>query len=168
MWWTVLVGTALNVLLPAGGSRAGRAMLVVAIALAAWTALSVTWTESDERTATELARVSTYLAVFTLALAVQGTGRWRQVLHGVTTGVVVVCGLAVLSRMQPSWFPEEIAGRYLQGIQIESRLAYPLNYPSGLGALRRHRPPPGARRGLDGAERGRTVDSPPQRSRSSR
>ena len=135
VWWTVLVGTALNFLLPAGGSRAGRVMLVVAIALAAWTALSMTWTESDERTATELARVSTYLAVFTLALAVQGTGRWRQVLHGVTTGVVVVCGLAVLSRMQPSWFPQEIAGRYLQGIQIESRLAYPLNYPSGLGAF---------------------------------
>ena len=135
VWWTVLVGTALNFLLPAGGSRAGRVMLVVAIALAAWTALSMTWTESDERTATELARVSAYLAVFTLALAVQGTGRWRQVLHGVATGVVVVCGLAVLSRMQPSWFPQEIAGRYLQGIQIESRLAYPLNYPSGLGAF---------------------------------
>jgi O-Antigen ligase len=135
VWWTVLVGTALAFLPAAGGGRAARLMLLVAIAFAAWTALSVTWTESDERTATELARVSTYLGVFTLALAVQGAGRWRHVLHGVTAGVVLVCGLAVLSRMQPAWFPEEIAGRYLQGIQIQSRLAYPLNYPSGLGAF---------------------------------
>ena len=62
-------------------------MLVVAIALAAWTALSMTWTESDERTATELARVSAYLAVFTLALAAGGTGRWRPVLHGVRIAI---------------------------------------------------------------------------------
>jgi O-Antigen ligase len=135
VWWTVLVGTALGLLPVAGGGRPARAMLIVAIAFAAWTALSVTWTDSDERTVTELARVSTYLAVFTLALAVQGEGRWRYILHGVTAGVAVVCALAVLSRMQPSWFPEEIAGRYLQGIQIQSRLAYPLNYPSGLGAF---------------------------------
>jgi hypothetical protein len=135
VWWTVLVGTVVNILPPAGRGLAGRVMLVVAAVFAAWTALAMTWSESEERTATEVARVSTYVAVFALALAAQGAGRWRHVLQGVTAGVAVVCGLAVLSRMQPSWFPEQITGRYLPGIAIESRLAYPLNYSSGLGAL---------------------------------
>jgi O-Antigen ligase len=135
VWWTVLIGTALNVLPPAAGTKSGRMMLIVLAAFAAWTALSLTWTESDERTATEVARVSAYLGVFTLALAAQGTGRWRQLLFGVTTAIAVLCALAVLSRMHPPWFPEQTAGRYLTGIDIERRLAYPLNYPSGLGAL---------------------------------
>ncbi|MGH2950763.1 MAG: O-antigen ligase family protein [Solirubrobacterales bacterium] len=135
VWWAVLIGTALSLLPAAGGSRPARAILVLAVAFAGWTALSLTWTESDERTATELARASTYLGVFVFALAVQGRGRWRHILNGVTAGVVVVCGLAALSRMEPSWFPEQTAGKYLTGIQIESRLAYPLNYPSALGAL---------------------------------
>lgn len=135
VWWLVLAGTAINLLPAAGGTRGGRVLLAIAVAFAGWTALALTWTESDERTATELARVSGYVAVFALALGVQGTGRWRQVLHGVTFGVVAVCVLAVLQRMEPSWFPEQRAGEYLVGIKIESRLAYPLNYPSGLGAL---------------------------------
>lgn len=135
VWWIVLVGTAVNLLPAAGGTVAGRLLFVLAAAFAAWTALAFMWTDSDERTATELARVSTYLGVFALALAAQGTGRWRQVLNGITAGVVVVCGIALLSRMHPGWFPEQIAGRYLQEIEIESRLAYPINYSSGLGAL---------------------------------
>jgi hypothetical protein len=135
VWWTLLIGTAIGVLPPAAGTKWGRMMLILLTAFAAWTAISLTWTESDERTATEIARVSTYLGVFALALVAQGTGRWRQVLFGVTTGISILCALAVLSRMHPPWFPEQTAGRYLTGIDIERRLAYPLNYPSGLGAL---------------------------------
>ena len=135
VWWTVLVGTVANLLPAAGGTPAGRALFGVAAAFAGWTALSFTWTDSDGRTATELARVSTYLGVFALALAAQGGGRWRQILHGVTAGVVILCGIAVLSRMRPDWFPEQVAGRYLRDIEIESRLSYPINYSSGLGVL---------------------------------
>ena len=119
----------------AGGTDAGRAMLIVLAAFAAWTALSLSWTESAERTSIELARTVAYLGVFALALAVQGEGRWRHLLNGVTTGVAVVCGIAVLSRLEPTWFPKQQAGAFLQGIEIESRLAYPLNYSSGLGAF---------------------------------
>src|SRR5262245_10497138 len=97
VWWIVLVGTLVVVLPAAGGTRAGRAMLIVLGAFAAWTALAMIWTESQERTSIEIARVATYLGVFELALAVQGEGRWRHLLNGVTTGVAVVCGLAVLS-----------------------------------------------------------------------
>src|SRR5436305_1864234 len=101
VWWIVLVGTLVGVLPVAGGTRGGRVMLVLLGAFAAWTALAMTWTESQERTSIEVARVATYLGVFALALAVQGRGRWRHLLNGVTVGVAVVCGIAVLSRLEP-------------------------------------------------------------------
>src|SRR5205823_6898802 len=102
---------------------------------AAWTALSLIWTESAEQTTIELARVGTYLGVFALALAVQGQGRWRYLLYGVTTAIVVVCAIAVLSRLEPTWFPHKGAGQFVPGIQLARRLAYPINYSSGLGAF---------------------------------
>ncbi len=135
VWWTVLIGTVVGALPLAGASRTGRALLILLAAFAAWTALSLTWTESDERTAIELARVVAYLGVFALALGVQGEERWRPLLHGITGGLAVLCGLAVLSRLEPTWFPDRVTGDYLPGIEIERRLAYPLNYSSGLGAL---------------------------------
>jgi hypothetical protein len=135
VWWTVLVGTLVGALPLAGGTLAGRAMLAVLALFAGWTALSLGWTESDERTAVELARVTTYLGVLALALGVQGEGRWRHLLHGVTAAAAGLCAIAVLSRLEPTWFPDRVTGTFLPGIEIESRLAYPLNYSSGLGAL---------------------------------
>lgn len=135
VWWTVLLGAALNFLSLGGATRSTRAVFGLAVAFAAWTALSLLWTDSDERTATELARVSVYLGVFTIALVVQGEERWRLLLRGVTAGVLIVCAVAVLSRMRPEWFPERAAGAYLGGIDIERRLSYPLNYSSALGAF---------------------------------
>ena len=61
-------------------------------------------------------------ATFFNGLATEGVGH-------------IVCGIAVLSRLDPSMFPKRITGEYLPGIEIERRLAYPLNYSSGLGAL---------------------------------
>jgi hypothetical protein len=135
IWWIVLVVTAVGLLPVAGRTPLGFAAFVLLTAFAAWTALSLSWTESSERTATELARVTTYLGIFALALAVQGRGRWRHLLGGITTGVAIVCGIAVLSRLEPNWFPHENPGRFLPGIEITRRLAYPLNYSSGLGAF---------------------------------
>src|SRR5215211_107181 len=105
VWWIVAVGTAVGLLPTAGGSAAGRLMLGLLSAFAAWTALSLGWTESAERTAIELARTASYLGVFALALGIQGTGRWRQVLHGVATGAGIVAGIAILARLEPTWFP---------------------------------------------------------------
>src|SRR5262249_10743983 len=56
-------------------------------------------------------------------------------LYGVTTGIAVVAALAVLSRLHPQWFPNNELGRVLPGIQIQRRLAYPLNYSSALGSF---------------------------------
>jgi hypothetical protein len=135
VWWIVVVATAIGALPVAGGAPAGRAMLAVLAAFAAWTALSLGWTESQERTWIELGRVAAYLGFFALALGLTGTGRWRQVLDGAAIGLGAVVAIAVLSRLEPTWFPERVSSRFLATIEIERRLAYPLNYSSGLAAL---------------------------------
>jgi O-antigen ligase len=135
VWWIVLIGTAVGALPVAGGTAAARIAMGLLAAFAGWTLLSLGWTESDERTTVELGRTFAYLGFFVAALAIQGEGRWRPLLHGITAATALVCGLAVLSRLEPNLFPERVTGDYLPGIEIERRLGYPLNYSSGLGAL---------------------------------
>ena len=135
VWWVVIVLTTVGALPVAGGTRAGRVLFVLLTAFAAWTALSLSWTDSAEQTSVELGRTAAYLGFFALGLALQGEGRWRYVLHGVTAGLALVAAVAVYSRLEPSLFPKRVTGKFLPGIQIERRLAYPLNYSSGLGAL---------------------------------
>src|SRR5439155_11199308 len=95
VWWGLLIGTAVGALSIERISVQARVVLVVFVALVAWTALALGWTQSAERTATELARTVTYLGLFALALAVQRGRRWRALLYGVTTGIAIVAGLAV-------------------------------------------------------------------------
>ena len=80
VWWGVLVGVAVGALSIERIGVPARAVLFLFLAVAGWTALSFEWTQSAERTATELARTVTYLGVFVLALAVQRGGRWRSLL----------------------------------------------------------------------------------------
>ena len=86
------------------------------------------WTQSAERTATELARVVTYLGVFALGicLATRRRAGARQVLGGVTFGLALIAALGVLSRLHMAWFPVNELGNVLPGIEIERRLSYPL------------------------------------------
>ncbi len=133
--WGLLLGVAVGALSIERIGIQTRVVLALFVGLVAWTALALGWTQSAERTMTELARAVTYLGVFVLALAVQRGRRWRALLYGVTTGIAIVAGLAVLSRLHPQWFPPNELGRVLTGIEIERRLAYPLNYSSALGAF---------------------------------
>jgi O-Antigen ligase/Tetratricopeptide repeat len=133
--WALLVGVAVGAIAIDRISPSALAILVVFGGLIVWTALAFGWTESAERTMTELVRAVTYLGVFVLAVAVQRGRRWRALLWGVTAGLGIVSLLAVLSRLHPDWFPPNELGRVLQGIEIERRLAYPLNYASALGSF---------------------------------
>jgi len=135
VWWLVLLGTLVGAISLHRASRSGLALLGLLVAFAAWTGLSFAWTGSDERTATELARLATYAGVLALGLMASAAGRGRQLLNGVTTAVAAIAALAVLSRLQPAWFPANEIGAVLPGIEIERRLAYPLNYSSAVGAL---------------------------------
>jgi len=136
-WWLLLLGVAVQALPLPGRDRAGLVALGLLLGFALWTALSLEWTQSQERTATELTRVVTYLGVFALGtcLATRRQAGARQVLGGVTFALGLVAALAVLSRFHMAWFPANELGKVLPGIEIERRLAYPLNYSSAMGAL---------------------------------
>jgi cytochrome c-type biogenesis protein CcmH/NrfG len=137
IWWLILVGTVVGLMPIAWRGLPGGLLVAVLAALAGWTALSLAWTESDERTMIEVARVATYLGVFVLGLAIGARGYGRQMLNGVTTGVAIVIALALLSRLEPNLFPEQNIAAFLpeRAPELQSRLAYPLNYSTGLATL---------------------------------
>src|SRR5204863_5749459 len=74
-----------------------------------------------------------YVVLFALALGVQGRDRWRYMLYGVAAGATVICAIGVLSRLEPTLFSVPPVSGVFGGIR--SRLAYPLNYTSGMGGF---------------------------------
>lgn len=134
VWWLLLLGVAVGALPRLRLGRPAWLSLGLLAAFVAWTALSMTWTESGERTFAELARVVGYLGVLTLALGVGGRDGARALLGGVAAGIVLVAAVALLSRLHPAWFPaaDETAAFLTSN---RERLSYPLNYWNGLGAL---------------------------------
>lgn len=136
-WWGLLLAIGVQALPLPGRTRASLAILGLLLGFALWTALSLGWTQSTERTANELARVVAYLGVLVLGtcLVTRRRDGARHLLHGVTAGLAAVAVLGVLSRLHMSWFPADELGKVLPGIEIERRLAYPLGYSSAVGAL---------------------------------
>src|ERR687885_25611 len=65
-WWILLLGAAAGVLPLARLGRRGWIAVGLLAAFVVLTALGLTWTESSERTALELARVATYLGLLLL------------------------------------------------------------------------------------------------------
>ncbi|TMK57669.1 MAG: O-antigen ligase family protein [Actinobacteria bacterium] len=134
-WW-VLLGTVLVGALP---RRRPSATALAAIAIfagfLAWTALSLNWTESSERSFTEVARLSSYLGFFALAILARHQDSARRMVAAVGAGIGVVALVALLSRLHPSWFGDEIyqTAAFLPG--SAERLSYPLDYWNGLACL---------------------------------
>lgn len=133
VWWIALLGAVVGALPLARANRPARWGFALFAGLAAWTALSMLWTESVESSFDEFARIGTYLGVFTLALALQGRDGLRRTVYAVGAAIAVVSAVAVLSRLHPSWFPvNELA----EAAPAErSRLSYPLNYWNGVAAF---------------------------------
>ena len=77
-------------------------------AFVVWTALSLVWTESAEKTAADLARVATYLGVFVLASVARAPRGRRRLLPAMGAGIAVVAIVGLLSRLHPAWFPEAV------------------------------------------------------------
>jgi hypothetical protein len=132
-WWIILVGVLAGVL-PCGrlnrGSWWGLALLA---AFMAWTAVSLSWTESQERTAAEVARVGAYLGVFALAIVAQGRAAIRHVVNGLSAAIGIIAVLAVAYRLHPDWFSVSDTDQFFAGSR--NRLSYPLGYWNALAAL---------------------------------
>ena len=133
VWWIVLVGAAVGALPSARITRVAWVGLGLLAAFALWTGLGIGWSESAERSVAELGRVATLLAIFALALSVQGREAARRTAAAVATATGVVAVLALVSRMEPTWIPAEDYLAFLPG--AANRLAYPLGYWNGLGEL---------------------------------
>jgi hypothetical protein len=132
VWWIVLVGAAFGLVgLP--GTRLAQGGLGLAALLVGWTVLSLGWTESLDRTWSEVARVLSYAGVLVLALAVLRAAPARLVVAGAACGVAVVALVAVLSRLEPGLVAPSPADEFFP--QSRGRLAYPLEYFNALACL---------------------------------
>jgi hypothetical protein len=133
-WWTVIALVGIGAL---PRRRAGIPALIslgLLAALVGWTALSLAWTESMEKTSIDLARIGTYLAVFALAVLSHDRKGTRRTVGAVGAAIAFLALIALLSRLHPNWFPSANgAAKFLTGSQ--ERLSYPLNYWNGLAAL---------------------------------
>lgn len=132
--WALLLG-AVSGLLPLrrpGGTALAAAILFVLFVL--WLALSLSWTESTERTMADLGRVATLLGVFLLAIGLRSTLGARRMVGALGAAIALVALVALISRLLPDVFPE--AARAARALpESANRLGFPLDYWNGLGAL---------------------------------
>lgn len=134
VWWVLLVGVLVGALPRIGPTRLALVALGLLAAFVAWTALSLIWTESAERTSAELARMLAYLGIFSLVLFVRAPRESQRLVSAVAAAIVLIALLALLSRLHPAWFPSaDQTARFLA--DSRERLSYPLNYWNALGAL---------------------------------
>jgi O-Antigen ligase len=126
-WWVLLLAGALGVLPAARPPRAVLAGAACLLALAAWIAVGFTWTESAERTGAEVARVLGLLGILLVVVLTVGPGGRVAASAALTAAAVLVCALAMTSRLAP-----DLLGNALAGYE-STRLSFPLNYWNALG-----------------------------------
>ncbi|MGA2470766.1 MAG: O-antigen ligase family protein [Solirubrobacteraceae bacterium] len=129
-WWLLLLLLALR-LVRTRFTTAGWVGFGLLAAYAAWTTLSLTWTESAESTMTDVSGMLLYVALLLLVLLVHGRNAIRYMLHGLAVGIVAIAVLALLSRLHFQWFA--IPANALPG--STKRLSYPIEYWNALAAL---------------------------------
>lgn len=134
IWWVLVIGVLVGALPRVGPSRLALLALGLFAGFVVWTALSLIWTESSERTVTDLARVLTYLGIFSLVLFVRAPREPQRLVAAVGAAIALIAVLALLSRLHPAWFPSaDQTAAFLE--DSRERLSYPLNYWNALGAL---------------------------------
>jgi hypothetical protein len=130
IWWLLAVGFAVG-LLPR--VRPGRPVLILCgaiLAYAAWTAVSLTWTQSSELTMEEIARSLDYLGLVLLLSLAVGRDTWRAAAAGLAFAALAVCVFAVASRLDPAAFPADVVASTFK----LDRLSYPFGYWNAVGA----------------------------------
>jgi tetratricopeptide (TPR) repeat protein len=132
VWWLILLLVGLRIV-PLRLGTAGWVGLGLLTAYAAWTALSLTWTQNSENSATDVSQLLFYIGVALLAMLVRGRDANRYLLHGVAAAIVAIACVALLSRLRFEWF-----GIPAVAVALPSsarKLSYPLNYWNALAAL---------------------------------
>ncbi len=132
VWWAVVIAMALG-----GWPRARVPALALAAgvclaSLALWTAISVGWASDNGGTFVEIVRVLGYLGLFVLVVISSPRGSARTWLGGLALGLVIVAGLALLSRFELWFGGDSDLGAFLPA--AANRLSYPIGYWNGLAA----------------------------------
>ena len=127
VWAAITLAIAFGVLPRSVPTPTGIAALIGFAALAGVTALSLRWTESDERTVEELGRVVTYAGFVTLAYL--GLSRYtaRAAAIGISAAVLLLPVFSLTSRLAPGLLSDDVAS--VLGVD---RLSYPLGYWNAL------------------------------------
>ena len=131
IWALVAVGFATGVLPRSRPAVPVLIALAVAAGLTAWMLLSLTWTDSSERTIAEIARLLAYLGMVTLALSSLNRFTFRAAAAGFSVAAVGIVAVAIASRLFPGSF--ESASEVPQLFDTD-RLTYPLDYWNAIGA----------------------------------
>ncbi len=129
VWAAVLISYLFGLAPRVPFGRRRRVAVGAALAFAAWTALSLLWTQSASATTDDLARIVDYIGVVVLVWSFLDAATWRWAAAGLTAAGVAICGLAVAARLFPFDFPDSRADLLFGG----DRLTYPLGYWNGLG-----------------------------------
>jgi len=133
VWWILLVAVAVGALPRRRPGTLAWVALGLLAAFTIWTALSLGWTESSDKTSADLARVLGYLGVFAFAILTRGRRESQRLIGAVAAGISLVVLIGLLSRLHPSWFPS--AGQTGIILEDRERLSYPIDYWNGLAGL---------------------------------
>ena len=130
IWWVLGLGFLLGLLPRARPAWPALLLIGALLAYAGWTAVSLGWSASSERTTAEIARVLEYLGLVVLLVSVLDRATWRSAAMGFGFAALLVCGLAVASRLAPGVFPANA----FNGSDAATRLSYPFGYWNAVGA----------------------------------
>jgi hypothetical protein len=130
VWWVLAVGIALGLLPRRRPAPAAMLMLGALAAYTIWTAFSLLWTQSSELTTEELARSIDYLGLVALVVSLLDRDIWRHAAGGLLFGALLVCVIAVGSRLAPSVFGVD----HVDATLHLDRLAYPFGYWNAVAA----------------------------------
>jgi hypothetical protein len=129
VWWLLGLGVAFG-LLPRAQPPKGVLVAVGALlTLAAWMAVGLVWTESAEKTVMEVSRVLGLAGMLLLVSLTVRPTEWQLAVGAVTATGVVVCILALTSRLAPDVLTSDLVESGYQ----RTRLAHPLDYWNALG-----------------------------------
>lgn len=130
--WAAVIAGLVGRVLPAGPvSRWAAAAGLCLAATAVLATASVAWADDQGRAFEEAVRVSFYLGLFTLAVCTAGRAARDQWVVGLTVGLSVVSVIAVIAYLQPGL----IGSQHSDIPNASGRLAYPIGYWNGAGAL---------------------------------
>ncbi len=130
VWWILAIAIALGLLPRRRPAWPMLALIGALAAYAGWTALSLAWTQSAELTTEELARSLDYLGLVALLGLTLGRSTWRWAATGLGFGALLVCVVAVGSRLDPTFFGHD----QIDAAYHIDRLSVPFGYWNAVAA----------------------------------